>query len=80
MPWPRSSRIVAATAASSVVTTPPSPVVTFFVAYSEKQPVPNEPTGRPSMLAPTAWAASSTTAAPDAAASEAIAPISAGYP
>jgi len=41
MPWLRSTRSLSASASSSVVMTPPSAEVMFFVAYSEKHPMPN---------------------------------------
>ena len=69
-----------ATASSSVVTIPPSPVVAFFVAYSEKQPIPKDPTGRPSWVAPWACAASSTRATPAARLSVEMRLMSAGRP
>ncbi len=59
-PWLRKRRTDAASSASCVVTAPPSPVVTTFRGWNERQPiVPSPPQGMPRQRAPSAPAASS---------------------
>ena len=63
IPWCRRRRTAAASSASSVVTAPPSPVVTILRGWNERQASsPSAPHGVPRYRAPSAPAASSTSA------------------
>src|SRR6266540_2780744 len=65
MPWWRRRRAASASSSSFVVTAPPSPVVTILRGWNERQPIrPSPPQGRPFERAPSAPAASSTSATP----------------
>ena len=79
MPCERNLLARSATSYRLVVSMPPSPVVMFLLEKKLKQPTsPHPPNGRPSMVAPGAWAASSTTDKPRALANANISGIAQG--